>query len=397
VNWPEIQRRIPLPLVGCLLGVGSYLNLAYPNNSESATASAARAIWAGNPADATAPLLQALRLDPGSPERWTDLAESFYETGRTDDARYCMAQAILRAPGLPHIAMRAAGMYFRLGDTAAALRTTTRIFAETREYDANVFQLWQRLGGPAEQVFGQNIGADASLGRNYFDFLVQSGDTAAVDAAWSALEVRNMAGLAESKLYAESLTGERNYDLAASIEAGILPQGTMDGGFEGDFANNGLGWHRDSIPGVAVTRDVRIRYAGNSALRLEFDGSSGNEFNHVSQTRALAPGVWSLRAMVRTEFQNSRATSPGYGNDLRTSPGIGLRIVDVESGNLLANTPRVNVSHDWAPIEAMVVITPPHARLVRIEVIRPAFSDLALRMIGTVWVDDVTLLRKVHS
>jgi len=57
----------------------------------------------------------------------------------------------------------------------------------------------------------------------------------------------------------------------------------------------------------------------------------------------------------------------------------------------------VNVSHDWAPIEAMVVITPPHARLVRIEVIRPAFSDLALRMIGTVWVDDVTLLRKVHS
>jgi hypothetical protein len=327
-----------------------------------------------------------LRLDPGSPERWTDMAEAMYETGRAEDARYCVEQAMRRSPGLPNIAMRGAGMYFRLGDPVAALRLTNRVAGETREYDANVFQVWQRLGGTAEQVYSWGVGNNVQAGRGYFRFLAAAGDMDATGAAWKAMQGRQMAGEVESRDYAEALTTAHDYEPAAVIESEILPDGVTNSGFENDWNDEPLNWRADSVPGITVSRDTSVRYQGKASLRLEFDDSNRNEFNRVAQTRALPGGAWLLRAMLRAELTNKAGGVDG----MTSAPGVGLRVVDAEDGKTLGVTSLLNATHDWMPVEARVTVGP-RARPVRIEIVRPATPESALTMTGTAWIDNVTL------
>jgi len=111
----------------------------------------------------------------------------------------------------------------------------------------------------------------------------------------------------------------------------------------------------------------------------------------VRQTRALGAGVWMLRGVVRTELQG-----PGFTSGPAATSGIGLRLVEAGSGRVLAQTPYLNVTRDWTPLEARAVVSPA-AQLVRIEVVRPASPESALRMTGTAWLDDVTLVREASK
>lgn len=385
----EFQRRLTLPLIGCALSVGAYLAMARPATAETSVVQGYTAIWNAQAADAVQPMLKALRLDPASPERWTDLAEAFYENGRTADARYCTELATRLAPRLPHIAMRAAGMYVRLGDPAAGLRETNRVVGETTDYDAIVFQFWQRLGGTARDVYRWGAGTNLRAGRGYFRYLAGSGDTGAAGDAWKELEAGGMAGEEEARAYANLLTSAHEYEQAASIEARILPRGVADGGFETDWTGQTPGWQADPAPGVTASRDESTHYSGNASLRLEFDGSNRNEYN-VIQTRALPPGVWRLRAMMRSELKSQDAQAGGS-----PAPGPALRIVDRDQGRVLGETnrretPGLDASHDWMPVEATAAVGPA-ATLVQLEIVRPATPDSAFSMAGTVWVDDVTL------
>ncbi len=395
MNWQGLQRRVPLPLIGCVLGTCSYL-VGVGNSSERSVANAGAAVWEERTDEATNSALQALRLDAGSPERWTDLADVMAETNRGDDARYCVEQAMARAPHLPHTAMRAAGIYYRLGDPESALRMTHRVVAETREYDPNVFQFWQRLGGTAERVFQLGIGSNTGLGRTYFQFLARAADSAAVDSAWTALRERQMAGNKETLEYAGALTAEHRYDAAAAAESGALPNGLLNSGFESNWTDQGpgggeSGWRVESISGVEVRRDETVRFAGVASLRVSFVNDNGSEFSPVSQERPLAPGTWQLRAMLRTDLKNAYVSGSAGGVDPEAMAGIGLRAVDAATGKILGSTPRLSVSRDWTPESARFTLTGSHARLVRIEVVRPAKSDLALSMSGSAWVDDVSL------
>src|SRR6185312_5978312 len=253
MNWHELQRRLPLPLAGCVLGFGGYLAAAHPANANAFLTRGYLAMWGGASQSAPQPMLEALRQDPGSPERWADAAEAMRAAGRDADARYCLEQEMIRAPHLPHAAMRAAGLYFRLGDTSSALRLTHRVVDETREYDPNVFQSWQRLGGTAHDVFAQGVGTNVAAGRGYFHFLLDVADSEAVDAAWGELKQRNMAGADETRFYAEALVRSRDYARAAAIEPAILPQGLWNPGFESDWTGRGLDWNVDSLTGIQAS------------------------------------------------------------------------------------------------------------------------------------------------
>lgn len=385
MNWQGVERRLPLPLLGCVLVAGATHAMLSPAKGETALAGGYRAIWAAQSPQAAPPLLEALRLDPGSPDRWLDLSEAMFETGRDNDARYCLERALARAPGLPHVAMRAAGMYFRLGDRITGLRMTHRAVNETSDYDSNVFQIWKRLGGSAEDVFASGVGSNAAAGRGYFRFLIDdAAEPAVADAAWTILQGKGMVSVDESRFYAESLTGAHEYDRAASLEAGILPDGLWNGGFEGDWTGHGLDWRVDSIPGITVTRDTNMRYHGEGSLRIEFDGSNRNAFQFVSQTRVLPGGTWKLRAMLKTELKLTAHLSGS------PEAGIGLRIVDADTSRVLAETILVNFSQDWTPIETRFDAGP-SPRAVRIEMVRPTQPAIELTMAGTAWLDDVTL------
>jgi hypothetical protein len=381
MNWHELQRRLPLPLAGCVLGFGGYFAATHPANANALLTHGYLAIWSGTSQSAFPPILEALRRDPGSPERWADAAEAMRAAGRDSDARYCLQQETIRAPHLPHAAMRAASLYFRLGDTSRALALTHRVVDETREYDSNVFQSWQRLGGTAAEVFAKGVETNVAAGQGYFRFLLEAADSEATNAAWVELNKRNMAGTEESRLYAEALVRSHDYAAAAAIEPAILPQGLWNSGFETDWTGRGLDWNVDSLTGIQASRDTAIRHSGESSLRLDFDDRNRGEYAHASEVRALAGGHWILRGFIRTDLHGAVAQSSG----------IGLRAVDLVTGRVVAETPRVNGSHDWTAIEARIDAgsTP---RALRIQVLRPATPPSELTMRGSAWIDDVTLL-----
>lgn len=358
-----------------------------PMTTDSSLAAGYQAIWAGQPGKAEQPILLALSLDPGSPERWADMAEAFHADGRDDDARYCAAREVARAPGLPHVAMRAAGMYFRLNAPVTALQLTNRVVGETREYDGNVFQTWQRLGGTAADVFRWGVGSNTIAGRGYFRFLLDAGDRSATDAAWAALGKKGMAGVTESRFYAESLERAHAYEVAAAIESGLSTEGVWNGGFESDWTGRGLDWLVESGTGVEVSRDTGVRHGGGASLRLEFDGTNRDEFSGISQVRVLPGGHWKLQAMVRTELK-ATAADPHVA-----ASGIGMRVRDEQTGRELAETASVSGAREWTPI-AVSVDAGSHARPVRIEILRRAAAPSELAMSGAAWVDDVTLTRE---
>ncbi len=278
MNRQGLQRRLLLPMVGGVLAVGGYLAMVRPATADTSIDSGYRAIWDARGSESVVPMLHALSLDPGSPERWADLAEAMHEAGRDSDTRYCLENELLRAPGLPHVAMRVAGMYFRLHEPVTALRFTSRVVNETDAYDANVFQTWQRLGGSAADVFEYGVGRNARAGRAYFRFLMDSGDTAAVSGAWTVLGKKGMAGVDESRFYAESLAASHELAQAAAIEFAILPDGVWNGGFESEWTGRGLDWKVESIPGITAVRDTNVRHGGcqpSIAARVP-DGTSRN-------------------------------------------------------------------------------------------------------------------------
>jgi len=386
-DWRQTERRFLLPLIGVALGIAGYLATVRPATADASLSAGYNAIWSGQPGRGAYPIFDALRLDPGSPERWSDMAEAMHATGRDDQTQYCLQQELLSAPHLPHVAMRAAGMYFRLGNRAEALQLTHRVVEETEDYDANVFQAWQRLGGTATDVYGLGVGSNARAGKGYFRFLLNSSDDdPSIGAAWAELQSRGMAGVDEARFYAASLTAAHDFERAANIESAVLPEGVWNGGFEKDWTGEGLDWHVQSARGVLVSRDTAVRHSGAASLRMEFDGSSRDEFSFVSETRSLPAGSpksrWKLRAMLRTEIKASELGG--------LVSGVGIRVVDPENGNILGRSAMVKASQEWTRVE-VTLDAAPRARPVRIEILHPTTEPTEYSMTGTAWVDDVTL------
>ncbi len=384
MDFSILPRRLILPLVGGVMCVCSYLAMIRPATASVSTASGFDALWAGLPDASIAPLLLSLRLDPGSPERWSDLAEAMQTAGRDADARYCVEQSLALAPKLPHVALRAAGMYFRLGEPFEALRATKRIAGLDREYDLSIFRLWQRFGGSTDQVFTLGVGDNARVGRDYFRFLVEQRDSGATERAWSALQARKMTGEAETFAYARALTAAHDYDGAAAVESPAIE----NGGFESAWRKESPDWHIDEIRGMKVSRDSVAAGNGGYSLRVDFDGSNRNDYSGVSQTRALAPGTWKLSGRIRLELRGAHIEK-GLG----ATPGFGLMAFDGDDGRLLAETELINVTSDWVPIQTRLNVGP-HARLVRISIARPSVPQVGLAMTGSVWFDEVALTRE---
>jgi len=91
------------------------------------------------------------------------------------------------------------------------------------------------------------------------------------------------------------------------------------------------------------------------------------------------PGRHHFRAWVRT-------------SELTTDEGIGFRLVD-SSAQIDLQTARLTGIRDWTPLDLEFTVSGP-PRLLRIEVVRQSSQRLDSKIIGRVWIDDVSLIQK---
>ena len=352
-----------------------------------------RDLWIGNllgPVGAVREGELALTSDMASGYRWCDLGEVLLEAGMERKAAACLSRAVELGPKAPHILMRAANTYFRLGDVASALSCTRRILAIVPDYDDIVFSTYTRMGVPIEQSIEQGLPVGNSRPvPPFLTYLLNSHSLVEAGKLWEWAATRKMLNDELADHYASALIDARQYATASRVwesylgARGVRPRDEclFNGSFEHTPYGKTLDWRLQQVAGGSVDLDPTGGVSGSAALRIRFDGSANLLYHHVSQTAVVPAGRYRLEARFKTE-------------GITSDEGIGLRIHDANfAGVLQATTRKIAGTTNWTPASLEITIPPP-TRLLTIEVIRDASQKFDSAIGGTVWIDDVKLVRQ---
>ena len=343
---------------------------------------------------------EALRRDPASPYRWSDLAEANWQAGLEQDARYCFRQAVRQGPHIPSILLRAANFYFIAGQRQAALELGARCLAAFRDYDEVIFHQYLRMGGSLTDILRYGIPPERPAARSFFRFLLRPGSDLGrhpdpgdiLQQTWEWLQTRSLAEPDLLGEYVSSLLGRGRYRHAISVQTASMeiehgPDGSgnnlFNGGFDREFSSSPLGWRIYPAGHASAVREKRADADAAWSLRLDFDGQANLDYSHVRQQVVVRPGRHRFRARVRP-------------NHLTTDQGIGFRIFDPNHWRRLdIFTAHVSGTSGWKRVEKRFTI-PPGTELVEVWIVRRASSKFDNKIGGTVWIDDVSLVPAVQ-
>ncbi len=347
----------------------------------------------GGAAGALAAFREALKRDPANPDRWADLALALEQYGRGGEAQFCYARSLELAPNSPQMWLRAANFSFSNGDYMSALTRYSNVLGLTPAYDDVVFSYLELMELPLAQVLSHGLPPNPKTVQAYFRYLLARGEFADADRMWTWAAERSFTDDRLAADYADSLLGRKRFEDAASVWrshfAARAPQYRVseyifNGGFEFDPTPGAFDWRLSPPSGVQTGFDQNVARSGRRSLRLTFTGTANVAFCGVAQRAAVQPGVYRLRADVRTD-------------GLSTDRGIFLRVYDAESpARLDVQTAELTGGHDWRTVEARLHVTLP-TRLLEIRVHRTPSLKFDNKIRGTLWLDNVTLQKAAEA
>ena len=179
------------------------------------------------------------------------------------------------------------------------------------------------------------------------------------------------------QVWRAALEGSR-WPVAAPIDHSIV----WNGGFETPIANGGLDWRVEQRPGAYTSLDAAVHHSGAQSLRVGFTGGVNLEFVQVFQIEPAQPNTaYDFQAFVRTE-------------GISTDSGVHFEIFDPQrEPQVYVLTPNIVGSMPWTPVRA-VVSTSPLSHFLEIRLHRFPSRLFDSKISGTIWVDDVTLVKK---
>ena len=142
------------------------------------------------------------------------------------------------------------------------------------------------------------------------------------------------------------------------------PNRIFNGDFEQAPTASVLDWNEVAFAGTQTSRDATLKYHGNYSLRVQFEGTENLDFHHISQSAAVAPGVYRFQLYVKAA-------------GLTTDEGVAFRLFDSESpGRWNVATEPIVGTVDWRKLEKTVEIRHPHAITVQISESRRSNSTI---------------------
>jgi tetratricopeptide (TPR) repeat protein len=337
---------------------------------------------------ALANLQEALRRNVSFPDRWCDVGEALLRLGRTEEARYSFSQAIALGPQSPPVFWRAAMFYTQIQELRRSQEYMGKLLELMPEYKQLVYSTYVSDRMDVLDSLEYGIPQKSQLRQDYFRYLLmQDLPLADLKKAWEWLQDHS---LADDKLagdYVDFLSKKGEYSLAAETwrrsaarheDAFLKPNLVFNGGFESEPLQAGLDWRFSQPGGVRISRDSTVAFSGSSSLQIVFDGENNIDFNSVTHDIVARPGGYHFEAWIRT-------------SELTTDQGIGFRLVD-SSGQMNLRTARVNGIHDWTPVDLDFTLSGA-VRLLRLEVVRQPSLKFDNKISGTVWIDNVSLIR----
>ena len=351
----------------------------------------AQALAHGGEVASVAPgvLLEALRRDANSPNRWCDAGAALWKSGRLAQAQECYGNALSLGPDLPTVLLRAADFYDAEGRQAGAVALTARVLAKTASYDSMVFEWYRTHKVPLSAVLSQGLTGNARAARAYLHNLMDNERMADAAETWQWVLSKGYADAALARDYSQYLFANEKYEAAALSWAAYLgphregygeSTWVFNGGFESELSGSPFGWRIDERQGVEAARDATVAHAGTHSLRIHFDGKENPDYGQIAQTVFLKPGKYRLTAFLKTQ-------------DLTTDQGIALRIVDPRAPPRLdVKTEPVSGTHDWTEVSQIFTVAP-QTRTIWIQVIRRPSLRFDCNINGTAWIDSVSLAR----
>jgi len=172
---------------------------------------------------------------------------------------------------------------------------------------------------------------------------------------------------------------------ARGEEDGVADRATeevvvLDGGFERETGGSPLAWRIEPSEQFETARDNSIVHSGRWSLRIKFQGNENVEYGNLSQTAWVTPGRYSLKAWIRAD-------------NITTSEGVRLEVDDAEApARLVLKTEAITGTSNWRAVEQSFAIGP-STNLLMIRVVRDHSRKFDSKISGTVWLDDISLIR----
>ena len=336
--------------------------------------------------------LDALRRSPAYPFLWLDVAEALKESGRLDEAKASVTQAMTLGAHVPRVTDRAAALFYALGDHRQAVALMSRELHRDGVDSTQVFNWFLERGISNADVLAALSGDPTALSA-LLRFLLLPGTCPDAAKTWHELVTRHRPDpkLAGDYMNFVSSDCNRPDDAAAAwteYARRISPEyreseWVFNGGFEMERTQVASDWRwNEHTREAEVDVDATEKFSGSRSLRMAFRGSSSAVYEGANQQVAVTPGTYRFSAAVQTQELSS-----ADGISFHITGGDGASRVDVQSAQSTGTAP-------WHKVSAEVVV-PEGTSSIRIQLIRRPGPGAEREgdLKGTAWVDEVTLSR----
>ena len=348
-----------------------------------------------DPAEGVRQLQRATELSPRQRRYWRALASACQVEGDKLCAIRAISRSLALSPMTPNIHWEAANYYLWANDQEKAIGQFRRLLELNTTHAAQIFQACLRVTGNPEIVYREVLppGAGPGLKLRYVDFLAGHGHEDFAFSVWKqtvASRVQFNFSLAES--YLNHLITSRQYQQAAEVwvdmeQRGIVKQSAghdpsniiFNGGFEQLPLDAGFDWRSQQMPYVDIDFRDGHPHHGTHCLRLDFTDVENHEDEPVYQIVPVKPGQdYTLTCYVR-----SANISSGSGPMLRVTDPDCPSCLSKSSDPVLGTTAWHEISLSFQ--------TGPQTGLVRVSVWRPRSLDYPTGILGTLWLDEVSM------
>jgi tetratricopeptide (TPR) repeat protein len=335
-----------------------------------------------------------LSLDPRSANTWMDVAAAYESQGDIPAARDAFLQATRVYPLSAEVSWRYGNFLLRQGDLPEAFSQIRHAVEVDPQRAAEAFSRSWRVDPDVQAILDKVLPPSGAVYLDAIRELDFNEEVVPALSVWARLvaihphlKLGDVFPFIDMLMRTHHTAEARNvWDEAvglAGLPAPGDPAGSVlwDGGFETGVRGGGFSWvFAPSSVGVQASLDPTTKHSGNQSLRLGFDGKRNVNFSDICHFAEVQPGTtYRLSGWIRTQT-------------LTTNQGIRFRLLWRENSQIVSlDTPDVHGTQPWTKIE-MPWTPGKDVNEVRVCISRNPADEFNIRIQGTAWVDDVSLV-----
>ena len=334
---------------------------------------------------------EATRLNPYESQYWLDLANLLAVTGAPQEAEAAVGRALRVDPHTPATLWAAGNFWLRTAEPRRAFPFLRAALEADPGLAPALIQSCHNAVRDPDILLREVLPARPRFLLVYLWLLVRQGETAAAGHVWQALTRLEESFAAEQALfYVDYLIDSGDVDSALQAmndlkRLKLVPEASAAGellynaGLRQAPLNGGFDWRVLEHSDVSVTQGNGRPGSAAHAVVIRFLGEDNLQYRHFFQYVPVAP--------------NTRYRFEAWASSENISTESGPRLEVSEPHNPAA-PPAYSAalvgSNDWRPL-AVEFTTSPHARLVRVGIVRLPSQRVENRIRGVVRATEFSL------